>query len=519
MDQTPNPFAPPSSVSRMFGEARECLARSDYPQAIQILQRAHGLDSTNDKVLIELGYAYAMAYDFAAAERYFENAIRVAPSKALALLAVGHRWMDVRHFEAACNYFERILQQNHVPMAAFVRLGEMYVRLRRVEEAVQIAERAMHSDPTHEGALLTRAKVHRQMRQLDDAERLLRAVVSKSDYPAEARAAAWYELGTVLDQQQRYDEAMQASLEAKALLRLTAAPVIPTLRIKQAQMKHVQETISESMVQRWRKFGSTELQPSRKLALLCGYPRSGTTLLEYVVDSHPEVVSADETAVFQSKAYLWISRNLSPKTPFLPVIDSMPARIARQIRADYFRGIESFLGQPIGNRLLIDKNPSMTYDIPAVSRIFPETKFLVALRDPRDVCLSCFTQAWPVLPDTVPWLTLEGTVDNYASLMGLWLACKPCLGDAAIEVRYEDMVENLESSARRTLDFLGLAWDERVLRFHEHAQTKVVRSPTHAEVVKPIFKSAVGRWRNYQKYFEPHLEKLAPFLRAFGYAE
>jgi len=86
-----------------------------------------------------------------------------------------------------------------------------------------------------------------------------------------------------------------------------------------------------------------------------------------------------------------------------------------------------------------------------------------------------------------------------------------------IEVRYEDMVDDLESVARKTLDFLDVPWDERVLGFDKHAREKVVRSPTYADVARPVYKSARGRWRNYQKYLEPHLEKLEPFVKAFGY--
>lgn len=93
----------------------------------------------------------------------------------------------------------------------------------------------------------------------------------------------------------------------------------------------------------------------------------------------------------------------------------------------------------------------------------------------------------------------------------------PRLRNPHIEVRYEDMVEDLESVSRRVLEFLGKPWDARVLHFDEHARQKLVRSPTYADVTKPVFKGAVGRWRNYQKYLEPHLEKLAPFVKAFGY--
>jgi hypothetical protein len=87
----------------------------------------------------------------------------------------------------------------------------------------------------------------------------------------------------------------------------------------------------------------------------------------------------------------------------------------------------------------------------------------------------------------------------------------------SIEVRYESMVDNLEASARPILEFLGARWDPEVLKFHEHARNKPVRSPTYADVVQPLHGGAIGRWANYSSYLAPHLEKLAPFLAAFGY--
>ena len=101
--------------------------------------------------------------------------------------------------------------------------------------------------------------------------------------------------------------------------------------------------------------------------------------------------------------------------------------------------------------------------------------------------------------------------------MSIWRTLAPLMPDPYLEVRYEDMVEDLESVARKTLDFLGVPWDDRVLGFDEHARKKMVRSPTYADVTQPVYKRALGRWRNYQKYLEPHLEKLEPFVKAFGY--
>jgi hypothetical protein len=150
-------------------------------------------------------------------------------------------------------------------------------------------------------------------------------------------------------------------------------------------------------------------------------------------------------------------------------------------------------------------------------RVFPEMKLLIALRDPRDVCVSCFMQNLPLARTSSAYLTMEGVVEEYTSMMTIWRRLAPLMKNPWLEVRYEDMVEDLESVSRRTLEFLGLPWDEQVLRFNEHASQKAVRSPTYVDVTKPVFKRAVGRWRHYQKYLEPHLEKLEPFVKAFGY--
>ena len=84
--------------------------------------------------------------------------------------------------------------------------------------------------------------------------------------------------------------------------------------------------------------------------------------------------------------------------------------------------------------------------------------------------------------------------------------------------RYEDVVADLEGQARRILEFLGLPWDDGVLKFYEHAREKVVRSPTYQDVTRPIYQGSVGRWQNYAKHFEPVMEKLQPFITEFGYS-
>ena len=120
-------------------------------------------------------------------------------------------------------------------------------------------------------------------------------------------------------------------------------------------------------------------------------------------------------------------------------------------------------------------------------------------------------QALPLNPISASFLTLDGTATQYASAMGLWRFAAAQMSNPHIEIRYEDVVEDLETNARRVLEFLEVPWVAEVLRFNEHAQKKVVRSPTYEEVAKPVFKTAVGRWRKRAR--RPSLDSVLPRSR------
>jgi tetratricopeptide (TPR) repeat protein len=503
------------SLNRMIQAADECCKRGDLQQGIEIIERATRLDPANWRLRLQLGRAHGFNYDYVTAERCLEQAVRFAPHKTEVLAAAGKTTTEFGRPQMAEGYFRRAVEQRDATAETIARLAALYERTRRREEAAALVERALHLDHACPLARLTQAKLHRQAKRLVEAEQALRPILTAAD--RELRVRGWYELGGIYDRQGRYDEAMTAYLEAKTLLLPDVPPLLTQLQPTIRHLQEMQNNVSAELLQRWFDSGR-ELQPPHRLAFLGGHPRSGTTLLEQVLDSHPDIVSAEETRIFTDEAQVLLTRGLPQGTPMLAALDGASVKSLGQARERYFHSMELFLDQPIGDRLLIDKNPDLQSLIPAFVRFFPEIKLLVALRDPRDVVLSCFMQPlWPLGIGNVTFLNLEGTVGTYARVMGIWLTLQPLIKNPFLEVRYEDMVDDLESVARRTLDFLGVPWDARVMRFDEHARQKVVRSPTYADVTKPVYKGAVGRWRNYQKYMEPHLEKLEPFVKAFGY--
>jgi tetratricopeptide (TPR) repeat protein len=504
------------SLSRMFQEAAGAWKRQDYQQAIDTLERAARLDPANASIQLDLGRAHGMRYDYCQAERCLEKAIRVAMRKVDALTEAGRRCQEFGNYYMAKRYFERAAEDNGATAEVFVTLAELDERHARLAEATQLAERALKLDPANSSARLVRARLDRLSGRLVDAESRVRSLLTGGVGDPWVRARSWYELGAIMDRLARYDEAMEAFLEAKALIRPAATNHAATLRQIQARVREMEESITASALERWA--AATEgLQPLHRFAILCGHPRSGTTLLEQVLDSHPGVMSAEETHILHDEAYLPLSRGFPPEASVLEVLDSAPLSLLRQSRENYFRFTELFLGSKLGDRMLVDKNPALNVLIPAAARIFPEAKFLIALRDPRDVCLSCFMQPLSLNPVSSAYLSLEGTVTQYLSVMGFWRTLLPRLRNPFLEVRYEELVDSLEGVSGRVLEFLGIAWDDSVLRFDEHARGKPLRSPSYAEVVKPVSKRAVSRWKNYSRHIEPYVARLEPMMKALGY--
>ena len=166
----------------------------------------------------------------------------------------------------------------------------------------------------------------------------------------------------------------------------------------------------------------------------------------------------------------------------------------------------------------VDKNPHYNLTIPVMIRLFPQTRLLIALRDPRDVLLSCFLTYLPLNPVSVQFLTLSRLVERYLLDMRAWLKFRELVPCAWAEVRYEDLVANVETAVKPVIvETLGLEWKPEILDFRDQLTGKAVSSPTYHDVKQPIYTRSIGRWKNYWKHLEPAMERLEPLVREFGY--
>ena len=512
--------APPQkankAIERLCQQASEAWRRQEYDKSITLLEQAVQKEPANPSLHLNLARAHALRYDYAAVERCLETALRVSQGHIQILEEAAGICSSFKNLDLMLGYLQRAGEKKGVSLGALISLADIYLLDDRLDDAAEIVERASRMDRKDPRVLLKYAVLNQRRGQLNEAETQFRQLLADAAADSLTRIRAGYALAGILDGASQYDDAIAALLEAKAIQRPQAAALAAPLQQMQKLNQEMARSITPAILNRWRA-DAPKFQPPRRLALLAGHPRSGTTLLEQVLESHSGVISLEETNLIHDEIYRPMARDFPPGAGIFQMLDSAPPSVLGHLRQNYFACAERFLRQPIGNCLLLDKNPGLNVMVPVLVRVFPETKFLVAMRDPRDVVLSCFMQALTLTPASSAYLTLGETVNQYANVMDFWRAMLPRLGAQALTVRYEQMVDDLPGVTRSALEFLGLGFEDNVLKFYEHARGKRVNSPSAAEVRKPLYRTAIGRWRNYQKYLEPYLPGLEPFLKEFKY--
>ena len=349
----------------------------------------------------------------------------------------------------------------------------------------------------------------RRENKIEQAERRLRDLIASEPKHPYVRYACRYELAQVLDRTDRFDEAMLLLLEAKQIVRALTDTGLLAREYDRgaANARRFTESQPKDILRTWAKFFPLRKRGSiPPLAFLSGHPRSGTTLLEQILDAHPAIGALDEPTAFLEV--------LEPE--FHKTREHSSARL-NVLRRLYTQALQHELDPGSQGKLLVDKNPSPTARLPLWLRVFPELRVIIALRDPRDVALSCFFQNIPLNTVNVNFLSFERVAKHYADLMDIWLAVREWEGFAWMETRYEDTVADMEKEGRHVTEFLGLGWDEAQTRFYEKSQKKQLYSPTYQDVTRPVYTRSVARWRAYEKYLAPVLPALEPYCRKFGY--
>ena len=498
-------------------QARALWQLNRFDQALALFEKAVRKYPQNLVALVDASRALGARFEITKAEAMLDRLSKLAAHNPQLMHLAGQSYRMIFRPEKAIQCFERVVAMTKAIPDAQLELAVLYERRHRVAEAYALIEDCLRAEPDYLEAELFKARLLRRLKDTAGAEAIFRKLAESNEALPLVRAQAWIEIAQKLDREGDYDGAMASMLQAKQLLLAEEGPFRKESEALLVHLGNLAQSLTAAHWQRWGEAGKAF--PPQKMAVLASFPRSGTTLLEQVLDSHPGLVSSDEREAFGRDIFPALWRTERTPLPTAEALDSIPLeRLAAQ-RDRYFAYMAAALNEPIGKRVHLDKNPTMTLLLPGMLRLFPETKLLIALRDPRNVILSCFMQYLPLNTNSVCFLTLERAAQRYAHDLGIWRKFREIVRAPWLEVRYEDCVLHLEREARRALEFLQLPWDPQVLGYRDRFKTKAVTSPTYEAVSQPLYTSAIGRWKNYHKYLEPCLEILQPHIEAFGYKD
>jgi tetratricopeptide (TPR) repeat protein len=382
-------------------------------------------------------------------------------------------------------------------------------------QARRLAERSLSADARNPAAMLALAAADIGEGSLDRAEERLLALLAQEGLDGLYEAKAKSALGDIRDAQNRPAEAFHLFTAANDVMRRHYAPRYAASG-RETAMQSLARLIRYFEAARsddWRRksMAPESGRPCEQHVFLVGFPRSGTTLLEQALASHPAVVASGERDALSR-----IPRSMDSSEDMDRLLRLSPTDV-ETARAAYWDAMAQF-GFDLAGKVFVDKLPYNTIKLPLIARLFPAAKILFALRDPRDVVLSCFRQLFQMSPVNFEFLRLESTARCYDLTMQLAELYRAKLPLDLLATRHEDLVADFEVGLRAICTFLGIGWSPEILQFAEHTRTRAIATPSAAQLPQGLNRSGIGRWRRYRSELTPVLPILHRWVERFGYS-
>jgi tetratricopeptide (TPR) repeat protein len=517
----------------------------DLPRAVALAEAAlsAGLDHPFVLNLAALGREEAGRLDEARA--LLERAVRAAPEDPSAWNALGLIRMRLDLPAEALTAFERVLTLAPSQPFAHVNRANALKDLGAYALAEQGFEAALALDPRHPVALAGRAMVasargdHAEARarglaalaqrpdypdavlsvaaaelaasELEPAERRLRALAASPALGPLELARVEGLIGDVQDARGATTEAYATYVRANARLQAVYASRYLGERSALAYLHAASAALDRAEPADWRR----RAPPSGAVGhvFLLGFPRSGTTLLEVVLDGNPAIASLEEQELLIDGVQRYLGN---------PADLSELAQASEQ-ELDTYRDAywEAAMrrGVDLAGKVFVDKYPLNTLKLPLIARLFPDARIIFAVRDPRDVVLSAFRRQFRMSAPMYELLTLEGTATYYDAVMRYADRCIRLLGLSMLEVHHEDLVADFRGQLDGICRFLGLPWHDAMMEFAPRSKTRPRATPSTAQLARGLDQKTVGQWRRYANELSGVLPLLNPWVERFGYPE
>lgn len=499
--------------------ALDCLGElwlrcGDLERARELFSRAVAVRPYFAEGLFHLGQVYANLGNLYEAETNYRLATIVKPDHAGAFNNWGIIQASQGRFDEAETSYRRSLEIDPDNFHALFNLAELYEKTSKLSEAEDLVKQALVMAPSDPGLSRLMATLLRRQGKLQEALAVLEKVTVPPDNPDKA-LEVHFELARIQDRLGQYEKAFRHFSQTKELQALSPLARKFDKNNFLQKLAGLEDCFNNELLARWPRDLATAEGGARPVFLV-GFPRSGTTLLDQILDSHPDFQVVEETAALE----MVISLIKGMEGGYPGGLERLSAGAVAELRQEYFRYLSRFAGNRTAGGRLVDKYPLHIMHLGLICRLFPEARIILAIRHPYDVCLSNFMQLFNLNDAMANFLNLPDSAACYDRVMALGLRYLEGLPLQVHRIRYEDLVEDFETTTKGLLFFLGAEWDEKVSRYYEHAQGRgMIATPSYHQVTEPIYQRSMFRFKNYTPGFVACHDLLRPYVAHFGYPE
>lgn len=479
-------------------------------EAMADLEAAHALAPRDTGVLEAMGLLRLRLGQPVGARAAFVRLIEVAPAYAHGYFCLGLAHEILGDLAAAEECFKRADAMEPGRSPTLVRIASLAARRADWDEARRYANDALTRNPQEFDAMLVLAGTDLAEGKTADVVERLRPIAADASIQPETRASAASAMGDALDEQGDTGAAFDAYTNAGSLFVQAYTPLFAN---RQSAFEQVSELRAEFEAApanpiKVPAIAATQTNGETGHVFLMGFPRSGTTLLEAVLTAHPDVVSTEERDHVGDAASLLEGPEVIAKFGRMSEVE------AGRFRRAYWESVAS-CGANVTGRVFLDKLPLNTIKLPVIYRLFPNAKIVFAVREPRDVVFSCFRRRMGVNPSMFELLTLEGAARYYGAVMNLFETYRTKLALNVTQVRYEDLVADLEREAQRVCAAMGIQFVPEMRNFAQ--SSRLSATPSGLQVKKGLYETGAGQWKKYEQHMSAVLPQLAPWVQRWGY--
>ena len=495
IDELAREYSDHGGVQQAISEI--AVLAKDFPKAIALAERALALDNGDVRRRLHLAICHIAANEQRRAAEILAHAEPDLDGSAEQYSMLASLYVRLDRHERAADFYRQAIERepanarHHFSLAATCRFMGL------LSEAEEACDKALECDPTEYEAYLIRSDLRKQTRERNHI-RQMEAVLARGTGNYMGEAMLCHALAKECEDLGLFEKSFRyLSRGAAARRRHLTYDVNKDLEL-------IELIVSTFVDERIRRVGSQGYRSIEPIFIV-GMPRTGTTLVERIIGSHSKVKSAGELPNFPQVMAQMVNRRSAQKVSQTAMVPASLKLDMRELGESY---IESTRGSTGDTPHFIDKLPFNYLNIGLIRLALPNAKIIHVSRDPMDTCYAVFKTLFQrAYPFSYSLDDLGRYFVAYRKLMAHWKSVFP---GWMYDVSYETLVNETERESRRLVEYCGLEWEDQLSRFHEQDAPSMTASAS--QVRQPVYRSSVGKWRNYENQLRP----LSSLLRSAG---